>query len=380
MKTIAPAIGLALTLVSCSSGQPQPVAGPPPVSVVTLKEAPVTLTTVLPGRTSAFQTSDVRPQVNGIITERFFTEGDQVSAGQALYRIDPAPYQASVARARAALQRAQAAVASTAGLARRYEELLAINAISQQDVENARTSSQQAQADVAAQQAALRSAEIDLARTTVRAPISGRIGRSDFTVGALVTAAQAQALTVIQRLDVVYVDIQQSSSELLKLRQALASGDLLQADGRARVKLRLEDGSEFASEGTLQFADVTVNATTGSQTVRAIFENPQGILLPGMFVRAELVEGAKQNAILVPQRAVSRDQKGGAVVMVVGADSKLQPRPIVVSRTIGQDWLVSSGVRVGDRVVVEGGMNVMPGTAVKATPFGQKPAAPAQAG
>lgn len=380
MKTIAPAIGLALMLVSCGSGSSQPPAGPPPVSVVTLKEAAITLTTELPGRTSAFQVSDVRPQVNGLITERYFTEGDYVRAGQALYRIDSAPYQAAVASARAALQRARAAVASTAGLARRYDELIAINAISQQEVENARTAAQQAQADVAAQQAALRSAEIDLARTTIRAPIAGRIGRSDFTVGALVTAAQAQPLTVIQRLDIVYVDIQQSSSDLLKLRQALASGELLQADGRARVKLRLEDGSEFGREGTLQFADVTINPATGSQTVRAIFENPQGVLLPGMFVRAELVEGARQNALLVPQRAVSRDQKGGAVVMVVGSDNKLQPRPVVVVRTIGQDWLVGSGLRAGERVVVEGGMNVMPGTPVKPTPFGAQPAAATRAG
>lgn len=369
MKVVAPAVGLALLLASCSSQPQQPNAGPPQVSVVTIKTSPVTLTTELPGRISAAETSDVRPQVNGLVVARLFEEGDYVRAGQALYRIDPAPYEAQVASAQASLARARAAVASTAGLARRYQELVRINGISQQELEDAVTSAQQAEADVQAQTAALRTAQIDLARTTVRAPISGRIGRSSFTVGALVTASQASALTTIQRIDRVYVDISQSSADLLRLRRQLASGALSRDGNAARVKLILEDGSTYGQDGALQFADVTVDADTGSQIVRAVFSNPEGLLLPGMFARAVLVEGSTSDAILAPQRAVSRDAKGGASVMVVGADGKLQPRPITTSRTVGQDWLVTSGLQPGDRVVVEGAQNLMPGTSVKASPY-----------
>lgn len=369
MKVVAPAMGLALILASCSSQPQQPPAGPPQVSVVTIKTSPVTLTTELPGRISAAETSDVRPQVNGLVTARLFEEGDYVRAGQPLYRIDAAPYEAQVASAQASLARARAAVASTAGLARRYQELVKINGVSQQELEDALTSAQQAEADVQAQAAALRTAQIDLARTTVRAPISGRIGRSSFTVGALVTASQASPLATIQRIDRVYVDIPQSSGDLLKLRQQIASGALSRDANGARVKLKLEDGSTYGQDGTLQFADVTVDADTGSQNIRAIFNNPDGLLLPGMFARAVLVEGAASNAILAPQRAVSRDAKGGASVMVVGANGKLQPRPITTSRTVGQDWMVTSGLQPGDRVVVEGAQNLMPGTPVKASPY-----------
>jgi membrane fusion protein (multidrug efflux system) len=369
MKVVAPAMGLALLLASCSSQPQQPTAGPPQVSVVTIKTSPITLTTELPGRISAAETSEVRPQVNGLVTARLFEEGDYVRAGQALYRIDAAPYEAQVASAQASLARAQAAVASTAGLARRYQELVKINGVSQQELEDAQTSAQQAEADVQAQVAALRTAQIDLARTTVRAPISGRIGRSSFTVGALVTASQASPLATIQRIDRVYVDIPQSSADLLKLRQQIASGALSRDANGARVKLVLEDGSTYGQDGTLQFADVTVDADTGSQNIRAIFNNPDGLLLPGMFARAVLVEGSTSNAILAPQRAVSRDAKGGASVMVVGADGKLQPRPITTNRTVGQDWMVTSGLQPGDRVVVEGAQNLMPGTPVKASPY-----------
>ncbi|MDO9608718.1 MAG: efflux RND transporter periplasmic adaptor subunit [Brevundimonas sp.] len=374
---------MALLLASCSSQPQQAPAGPPQVSVVTIKTSPVTLTTELPGRISAAEVSEVRPQVNGIVTARLFEEGDFVRAGQALYRIDAAPYQAQVASAQASLARARAAVSSTAGLARRYQELVKINGISQQELEDAVTSAQQAEADVQAQAAALRTAQIDLGRTTVRAPISGRIGRSSFTVGALVTASQASPLATIQRIDRVYVDIPQSSTDMLRLRQQIASGALARDANGARVKLLLEDGSTYAQDGTLQFADVTVDANTGSQNIRAIFNNPDGILLPGMFARAVLVEGSTSNAILAPQRAVSRDAKGGASVMVVGADGKLQPRPITTSRTVGQDWMVTSGLQPGDKVVVEGAQNLMPGTPVKASPYqaggaaaGAKPAQP----
>lgn len=373
MQKIVPALGLALILAGCGGSQQQaPAAGPPKVSVVTATEQPVTLSSELPGRTSAYETSEVRPQVNGLIQARLFQEGDFVRAGQPLYRIDPAPYEAQVASARAALARARAAIASTQALARRYGELAKINAISRQEAENAQTGAQQTRADVAAQQAALRNAQIDLTRTTVRAPISGRIGRSTFTAGALVTAGQTEALTTIQRLNPIYVDIQQSSAEVLNLRQQIMSGELARGGGAARVRLKLENGSTYPAEGQLKFTDVSVDPSTGSQVVRAVFPNSNGLLLPGMYVRAELVEGTKSNGLTVPIRAVSRDERGNPMVMVVGQDGKLQTRQITAPRTIGQTWLVTAGLRPGEKVVVEGAQNLQPGTPVKAVPF--KPA------
>ncbi len=385
MKIIVPASGVAsilaaLALAGCGGGEPQQQpAGPPPVGVVTVASQPVTLTTELPGRTNAYETSEVRPQVNGLITARLFQEGDFVQKGQALYRIDPSPYQAQVASARAAVTRARAAIASTRALARRYGELVKINAISRQEFENATTQSQQAEADVAAQQAALRTAQIDLARTTIRAPIAGRIGRSTFTTGALVTASQTEPLTTIQRLDPIYVDIQQSSADLLRLRQQIMAGQLSRGGGAARVRLKLEDGSDYPVEGTLKFADVTVDPTTGSQAIRAQFSNARSLLLPGMFVRAELVQGTQGSAITVPQRAVSRDEKGNPTVLVVGAGDKIEPRVLTAPRTIGDKWLVTAGLKPGDRVIMEGAANLRPGTVVKATPFSDKPAAAGQA-
>ncbi|MHC9420388.1 efflux RND transporter periplasmic adaptor subunit [Sphingomonas citri] len=367
-------------LAACSGGgneqgaakggaEQQGQAAPPQVGVVTVQPESVTLTTVLPGRTSAYETSEVRPQVNGLVTARLFTEGDQVKKGQALYRVDPQPYQAQVANARAALARARAAIASSAALQRRYGELVKINAIARQDFENAVTSAEQARADVAAQQAALRTAQIDLARTTIRAPISGRIGRSIVTTGALVSSGQTNALTTIQRLDPIYVDVSQSSADLLRLRQQIAAGDLSRGGRAARVQLRLEDGSVYPIEGKLQFADVSVDPNTGTQTIRALFPNPRGLLLPGMYVRAELVEGTQANALLVPQRAVTRDEKGNPSVLVVGPDGKLQPRALTAPRTIGENWLVTSGLKAGDKVVVEGAMMLRPGMPVKAVPY-----------
>ncbi|MBB4087830.1 MULTISPECIES: efflux RND transporter periplasmic adaptor subunit [Sphingomonas] len=372
MKNIVPALGLALILAGCGGGgeqQQQQPAGPPQVGVVEVRDEAVTLTTELPGRTSPFETSDVRPQVNGLILARLFQEGDFVREGQPLYRIDPAPYQAQVANARAGVARARAAIASSAALARRYGELVKINAISRQELENATTSAQQAQADVAAQQAALRTAQIDLNRTTLRAPISGRIGRSVYTTGALVSASQTDPLTTIQRLDPIYVDIQQSSADLLRLRQQIMSGELARGGGAARVRLKLEDGSTYPQEGTLKFADVTVDPATGSQTIRAVFPNTRGLLLPGMFVRAELVEGTRAHALVVPQRGVTRDERGQAVALVVGADGKLAQRVITAPRTVGQNWLVTGGLKAGDKVVVEGAQNLQPGTPVKAVPY-----------
>ncbi len=368
---------LALLLVACGKHEAPPPPPPPAVGYVVVAERSVTLTSELPGRTSAYETSDVRPQVNGVIQARLFAEGDRVARGQALYRIDPQPYEAQAANARAALARAQAAIASSAALARRYGELVKINAISKQDYENAQTAAAQARADVAAQQAALRTARIDLGRTTVRAAIAGRIGRSAFTTGALVTAAQAQALTTIQRLDPVYVDIQQSSADLLKLRQQILAGQVAQG-GNARVRLLLEDGSTYPVEGTLRFADVTVDPTTGSQVIRALFPNPHGLLLPNMYVRARLVEGTQARAMLVPQRAVGRDERGNATVMVVGADNKATPRTLQTDRTVGDDWIVTGGIKPGDRVIVEGSMTLRPGMAVTPQPWNPnaKPAAP----
>lgn len=374
-------LALSLTLAACSGGAQHDQAaqgqqaGPPEVSVVTIRSQPVTLTTTLPGRTTAYETSEVRPQVNGIITARLFTEGDAVAKGQPLYRIDPQPYVTQVASARAALARARAAIASSEGLARRYGELIKINAIARQDYDNAVTAAQQARADVAAQQAALRSAQIDLGRTTIRAPIAGRIGRSIATTGALVTAGQATALATIQRLDPIYIDVPQSSADLLKLRQQIAAGDLSRGGQSAAVRLKLEDGSTYPVEGKLQFADVSVDATTGTQTIRALFVNPRALLLPGMYVRAELVEGTQANALLVPQRAVSRDEKGGATVLVVGADNKLQPRALTASRTIGDNWLVTGGLKEGERVVVEGASMLQPGMPVKAVAWNPNAAA-----
>jgi membrane fusion protein (multidrug efflux system) len=384
---------LALALAACG-GQPQQQgaggaggqqAAPPPVSYIVVQQQAVPLTSELPGRLSPYESSEVRPQVNGIILERLFTEGDMVRQGQPLYRIDAAPYRASVASARAALTRAQAAIASNEALARRYGELAKINAISKQDYENAVTTAAQARADVAAQRAALATAEIDLARTTIRAPISGRIGRSVSTTGALVSASQTNALTTIQRLDPIYVDIQQSSSDVLKLRQQIMAGQVAR-DGNAKVALTLEDGTPYGPQGTMRFADVTVDETTGSQVIRALFPNPNALLLPGMFVRARLIEGTQQNAMLVPQRAVSRDERGNPTVLVVGAENKIEPRSLQTSRTAGDNWIVTGGVKPGDKVIVEGAMMLRPGMPVTPQPWnpnakpaqGQPGAAPAQ--
>ncbi|MCB2049828.1 MAG: efflux RND transporter periplasmic adaptor subunit [Novosphingobium sp.] len=361
-------LAFALLLASCGQETPGP-AGAPPVGFVTVKEGPVTLSTELAGRTSAFETSEVRPQVNGLIRARLFQEGDWVRAGQPLYRIDPAPYAANVASAQAALARARAAIASSDALARRYGELVKINAVSRQEYENAKAAAAQAHADVAAQQAALNAASVDLRRTTITAPIAGRIGRSAFTTGALVSASQVAPLTTIQRLDPIYVDIAQSSADQLRLRQQLLAGELSRDGAAARVKLTLEDGSTYPVEGVVKFTDVTVDPATGSQTIRAQFANPKGLLLPGMYVRATFVEGTQADAIRVPQRAVTRDATGRATVMVIGKDGKLALRPIKVSRTLGQDWLVESGLKAGERVAVEGTMMLQPGAEVKAVPW-----------
>ncbi len=348
---------------------------PAEVGVITIQPQRVALTTELSGRTSAHLIAEVRPQVNGIVKKRLFTEGADVRAGEVLYRIDPAPYQAAYDSAKAALARAEANLVPVKLKAGRYQELVKINAVSQQDYDDASALLKQAEADIAANKAALETARINLAYTKVTAPISGRIGRSTVTDGALVTANQASPLATIQQLSSMYVDVTQSSAELLRLKQSLASG-LLKSDGasQAKVKLILEDGSAYPLTGILKFSEVTVDQSTGSVTLRAIFPNPKQILLPGMFVRAIVEEGINEKAILVPQRGVTRNPAGNAMVMVVGEGEKMEPRMISVARTIGDNWLVSEGLNPGDRVILEGIQKARPGTPVKAVAFGSKPA------
>jgi len=360
-----------LAVAGCGPANQQGASnGPlPQVAYVSITEKPVTLTSELPGRTSPYEASDVRPQVNGLILARSFL----VQQGQALYRIDPQPYEAQVASARAALAHAKASIASSASLQRRYSELVKINAISRQDYENATTSAEQSRADVAAQEAALRTAQIDMSRAVVRAPITGRIGRSTYTTGALVTASQVNPLATIQRLDPIYFDMQLSSVDMLRFRQQMLSGELTRGAGSSAIRLKLEDGSIYPIEGKAKFADVTVDPATGSQVIRAVFSNPHGLLLPGMFARAQVIEGTQAHAILVPQRAVSRDERGNPVVMVVTADSKIQPRSLTAPRTLGDSWLVTAGLKAGDKVVVEGAQNLRPGMPVKAVVYTPQP-------
>jgi len=365
-------------LIGCSKpksvGPPQ--AGPPEVGVVTIQPERVALTMELSGRTVPELIAEVRPQVGGIIQKRLFNEGSDVRAGQVLYQVDPAMYQATLASVKAAQARAEASLIAVRLKAERYHDLVAIKAVSRQDYDDADAALKQAEADVAATKAAVETARINLAYTKVTAPISGRIGRSTVTDGALVTTNQSAALATIQQLSSMYVDVTQSSAEMLKLKQNLASG-LLKNSGaaQARVKLVLEDGSAYPLPGTLKFSEVTVDQSTGSITLRAIFPNPKQTLLPGMFVRAILEEGESPQAILVPQRGVTRNPKGDAVVMLIGAEEKVAPRPIKVVRTVGDSWLVSEGLKAGDRVIVEGLQKARPGTVVKAVPFGAKPEA-----
>ena len=342
---------------------PPPPPPPTPVGVMVVKEEPVTLTAELPGRTAAYETSEVRPQVDGIIRARLFTEGDYVREGQPLYRIDPVTYQARVASARAALGRARASTIGAEGQERRYAELLKRNFVSRQAYDNAVSAAGEARADVAAQAAVLQSAQIDLDRTVIRAPISGRVGRSFFTTGALVKAAQDNALTTIQQLDPIFVDIQQSSSEFLRLREQTLSGQI--SSGSAPVRLHLETGTIYPIVGSLSFADVTVDPATGSQTIRAVFANPQHLLLPGMFVRGQLDQGVQSRGILVPQRAVSRDERGRPTVLVVGKNNMTELRIIEADRTVGESWLVTGGLRPGEIVVIDAGPLVRPGMPVK---------------
>lgn len=368
-------LAVSLSLAGCSKPKPAaPPPGPPEVGIIVVKPEKASLTTELSGRTVPHLTAEVRPQVSGIIKKRLFTEGSDVKAGQVLYQIDPATYQAAFASARASEARVEASLVSVRLTEGRYRDLVKIKAVSQQDFDNASAALKQVEADLAFAKAAVETARINLAYTRVTAPISGRIGRSTVTEGALVTANQPAALATVQQLDSMYVDVTQSTAELLKLKQNLANG-IMKKSASAQVKLLLEDGSKYPLAGTLKFSEVTVDQSTGSVTLRAVFPNPNQTLLPGMFVRAILEEGVDENAILIPQRGVTRNPKGDALVMVVGAEEKVEPRTIKVVRTVGESWLVSDGLKAGDRVILEGLQKARPGTPVKAVPFGSAQAA-----
>jgi membrane fusion protein (multidrug efflux system) len=378
-----PALALAALLLAtaaCGKKEAAPAgpAGPVEVGVVTLSPTAVTLTRELPGRTSAVRVAEVRARVNGIVLKRSFVEGSEVKAGQVLFEIDPAPYQAALDSAKATLSRAEANVAAARLQAQRFTELVEANAVSKQEYDNAIAALKASEADVASGRAAVQTARINLGYTKVTSPVAGRIGRSAVTEGAYVQQAQATLLATVQQIDQLYVDLTQSSSEVMRLRRDLDAGKLQSAGaGRAKVTLLFEDSTEYSQTGSLQFSDVTVDPTTGSITLRALFPNPERVLLPGMFVRARLQEGVNPQAILVPQQAVTRDQKGQAVALVVNGESKVERRQLVTDRAVGDAWLVSAGLGAGDRVIVEGVQKVRPGAEVKPVPAAA-PAARAQ--
>lgn len=359
--------GAALLLAACGA-QPQAQtheAPPAEVAVQTVRTQPAQLSITLPGRTVAYRAAEVRPQVSGIIQERLFQEGAEVKAGQPLYQIDAAPYKAAYESAEAALKRAEALVAAAENREKRFANLSKLSAVSKQDHDDAVASAKQARADVAAARATRDNAKINLDRTTIVAPIAGRIGRTYVTAGALVTASQAQKLTDINALDPIYVDLTQSSAEILRLKQRLRSGQLETTNGdHLGVSLTLEDGSVYEHKGDLELTEVSVDPSTGSVLLRAVFPNPDNLLLPGMFVRAELIEGELENAILIPQKAVTRNSQGDGVVYVVQNDNNTEQRPIETGRAIGDQWLVTAGLKPGERIVVEGFQRIRPGVPI----------------
>ncbi|MDB5683706.1 MAG: efflux transporter periplasmic adaptor subunit [Sphingomonas bacterium] len=359
-----------LLLAGCGGSDAK---GPPPApeaGFVVLETETVPLQIELAGRTAAFEMSEVRPQVSGVIKARLFTEGAIVQAGQTLYQIDPSLYRAAVAEARANVTNAEATREAAEARAGRYRPLAEIEAVSQQDYTDARATARQAAAAVALNRARLETSSINLGFTRVPAPITGRIGRSIATTGALVTANQPEPLTTIQRLDPIYVDIQQSSADLLALRRSLTAGGLIPSS--AEVRLQLEDGSDYPAAGLVQFAEAMVDPATGTVTLRARFPNRSGLLLPGMYVRARLSQATAQNAILVPQAGITRSPRGDATVMLVGADGTAVERRVQADRTVGDKWLVTDGLKPGDRVIVEGLGRIRPGQKIRAVPAGSK--------
>lgn len=373
LKGVTAFLALTMALTGCGSGSGQP-GGPPPipeVAVVTLQPQQVELTTELPGRTSPLLVSEIRPQVNGIIQKRLFQEGADVKAGQLLYQIDPAPFQVAYDSAKASLGKAQANLPSIRLRAERYRELLVDRAVSKQDYDDASAAMEQARAEIAYWKSQVDAARINLGYTRVTAPISGRIGKSSVTDGALVTAYQPATLATIQQIDPIYVDVTQSSAELLRLQRQLETGQLSSDGPKGRkVRILLEDGSPYPLEGTLKFRDITVDPTTGSFAVRIVVPNPQYLLLPGMFVRAVVQEGIAAQAILAPQQGISRTPKGDPVALVLDGANTIQQRQLSLNRAIGDQWLISDGLKAGDRLIVEGMMRVQPGAAVKPVPWG----------
>lgn len=369
-------LALLLALSACGGGEGgsakgkggpgAPGSGPPTVGYVIVQPTSVESVSELPGRTVAYESSQVRPQITGVIQKRFFTEGALVKRGQPLYQIDPSIYRAAANQARANVANAQATFAAAKIRADRYKPLADMEAISAQDYTDAVATQRQAAAQIGVNTAQLDSARVNLRFTTVPAPITGRIGRSLFTVGALVSATQADPLATIQQLDPMFVDIQQSSANLLALRRALAGGGAVPA--RAEVTLKLEDGTDYGIKGVVEFAEVVVDQSTGTVTLRARFPNPQGLLLPGMFVRAQFAQSIQKNAFLVPQTAISRDAKGNATLFVVGANNKAEQRTVKADRTQGQYWVVTGGLNGGERVITQGLANLRPGGSIKPVP------------
>ncbi len=359
-----------LLLAGCDRRQQSPAPPVAEVAAVTVQPQRLVLSTELPGRTSAYRIAEIRPQVNGIIQKRIFTEGSDVKADQVLYQIDPAPFRAALDSAKASLAKSEANLPAVRLRFERYKGLLAEKAVSQQDYDDREAALKEAEADIEYWKAAVETARINLDYTRVTAPISGRIGKSNVTDGALVTAYQPIPMATIQELDPIYVDVPQSTTELLRLKRRLEDNRLSQnGTNQNKVKLILEDGSAYPLEGMLQFRDVTVDPTTGSVVLRVVVPNPEGVLLPGMFVRAVVKEGTNERAILIPQQAVSHDPKGNPIALIIDAEGKIQQRRLTLDRAIGDKWLVSSGLASGDRVVVEGMQKVRPGASARVIPF-----------
>ena len=375
------AFGFTLTLAACDNKPDQVAANPqnPEVKVITVKTESLKVTTDLPGRTAAFRIAEVRPQVSGVVLKRVFVEGSEVKAGQPLYQIDPAPFRAAFARAQAGVAQAQADARIAQITLNRYQSLISTQYVSRQEYDQAVANAEQARASVLSAQAARETARINLAWSTVTSPVDGRTGLSSVTEGALVQDGQSDALTRVQQLDPIYVDVTQSSEAYLRLQQDLAAGKLKQKQGKAVVQVLLQDGSRYPVTGTLAFSDVTVDQTTGAITLRAIVPNPQHQLLPGMFVRARLEEGTDPQAMLIPQQAVTRTPRGDATVMVVGSDNKVETRAISVTQAEGDKWRVSAGLNPGERIIVSGLQRAQPGMTVAPSDMPQQSAMTASA-
>ena len=366
----------AALLAGCDGSESQQQhAQAPQVTVYVVKSAPLAVTTELPGRTDAYRVAEVRPQVSGIILQRNFTEGSDVNAGDSLYQIDPATYQAAFDSAKGELAKAEAAANIAHLTVKRYLPLVGTQYVSRQEYDQAVANARQADASVMAAQAGVETARINLAYTKVSSPINGRIGKSTVTEGALVTNGQATALATVQQLDPIYVDVTQSSSDFMRLKQSVEQGSLHKDSARSNVQVVMENGTVYPLKGTLQFSDVTVDESTGSITLRAIFPNPQHTLLPGMFVRARIDEGIQPDTILIPQQGVTRTPRGDATVLIVNNQNQVEPRAVVASQAIGDKWLISEGLQPGDQVIVSGIQKAHPGMTVKTTPDATPPAA-----